>query len=190
MRVLGRYLRRAKERAHGRRAGALPLLPRAGSPLSLVEIPESSGRRGAPVAPMTEPFVAAEACAALAATRQQFEPYPGREVEIGDLRVLRALPVKGRRLIGPWCFLDRWPAHLQPRRPDGRGAASAHGTADGDLAARRRSRPRRQPSTGSAAPTRRAECDDVGRCDRACGADARRQHRTTERRAAVDGAAR
>jgi hypothetical protein len=57
---------------------------------------------------MTEPFVAAEECAALAATRQQLEPYPGREVEIGDLRVLRALPVKGRRLIGPWCFLDRF----------------------------------------------------------------------------------
>ena len=36
------------------------------------------------------------------------EPYPGHEVVLGDLRVLRALPVKGRRLIGPWCFLDRF----------------------------------------------------------------------------------
>jgi hypothetical protein len=50
MRVLGRHLRHAKERAHRRRAGPLPLLPRAGSPRSLVEITESRSRRGAPVA--------------------------------------------------------------------------------------------------------------------------------------------
>lgn len=36
------------------------------------------------------------------------EPHPGHGVAVGDLRVLRALPVKGRRLIGPWCFLDRF----------------------------------------------------------------------------------
>ena len=26
----------------------------------------------------------------------------------GTLRISRALPVKGRRMIGPWCFLDRF----------------------------------------------------------------------------------
>ena len=57
---------------------------------------------------MTEPLVAAEACVAIGARGRQFEPYQGRDVRIGDLRVLRALPVKGRRLIGPWCFLDRF----------------------------------------------------------------------------------
>ena len=57
---------------------------------------------------MSEPLVAAEACVAFGAHGQQLEPYPGRDVQIGDLRVLRALPVKGRRLIGPWCFLDRF----------------------------------------------------------------------------------
>jgi hypothetical protein len=57
---------------------------------------------------MSEPLVAAEPCIALAAPGPQLEPYRGRDVEIGDLRVLRALPVKGRRLIGPWCFLDRF----------------------------------------------------------------------------------
>jgi redox-sensitive bicupin YhaK (pirin superfamily) len=57
---------------------------------------------------MSEPRVAAEEYVALGAAQQQLEPYPGRDVRIGDLRVLRALPVKGRRLIGPWCFLDRF----------------------------------------------------------------------------------
>lgn len=57
---------------------------------------------------MSEPLVAAEPCIAIGASGQQLEPYPGRDVQIGDLRVLRALPVKGRRLIGPWCFLDRF----------------------------------------------------------------------------------
>ena len=57
---------------------------------------------------MSEPSVAAEACTSVGAAQQRFEPYAAREVRLGDLRILRALPVKGRRLIGPWCFLDRF----------------------------------------------------------------------------------
>ena len=57
---------------------------------------------------MSEPLVAAEPCIAIGAPGQEFEPHTGRDVQVGDLRVLRALPVKGRRLIGPWCFLDRF----------------------------------------------------------------------------------
>lgn len=57
---------------------------------------------------MTNSSVAAEACVALGATQKQFETYPAREIALGSLSVLRALPVKGRRLIGPWCFLDRF----------------------------------------------------------------------------------
>ena len=38
----------------------------------------------------------------------RFERYEGRDIRLGELSVLRALPVKGRRLIGPWCFLDRF----------------------------------------------------------------------------------
>lgn len=57
---------------------------------------------------MTETTVAAEACVAFAAPQQQLEAYPAREVELGPLSILRALPVKGRRLVGPWCFLDRF----------------------------------------------------------------------------------
>lgn len=36
------------------------------------------------------------------------EPYPGRPTPLGPLTVWRALPARGRRLIGPWCFLDRY----------------------------------------------------------------------------------
>jgi len=57
---------------------------------------------------MGDQSVNAEACVALGAPQSRFEMYAGREVHLGDLAILRALPVKGRRLIGPWCFLDRF----------------------------------------------------------------------------------
>ena len=56
---------------------------------------------------MADPTVAAETCVALGATEHQFESFPGREIALGALTVTRVLPVKGRRLVGPWCFLDR-----------------------------------------------------------------------------------
>lgn len=52
--------------------------------------------------------VAAEACLALGATSARVEPYPGRQLSLGALEISRALPVKDRRLVGPWCFLDRF----------------------------------------------------------------------------------
>src|SRR5262245_5235254 len=57
---------------------------------------------------MSESTVAAETCESIGATHQQFEAYPARDVHLGPLTVVRALPVKGKRLIGPWCFLDRF----------------------------------------------------------------------------------
>jgi redox-sensitive bicupin YhaK (pirin superfamily) len=57
---------------------------------------------------VSESTVAAEACAAIASAHQQFDAYPAREVALGQLAVVRALPVRGKRLIGPWCFLDRF----------------------------------------------------------------------------------
>ena len=57
---------------------------------------------------MSRSSVAAEPCVALGAAEPQLESHPAREVKLGDLPILRALPVKGRRLIGPWCFLDRF----------------------------------------------------------------------------------
>jgi redox-sensitive bicupin YhaK (pirin superfamily) len=53
-------------------------------------------------------IVAAEECVALGAGQRQLESYPNREVQLGALAVTRALPIRGRRLVGPWCFLDRF----------------------------------------------------------------------------------
>ena len=36
------------------------------------------------------------------------EPHPARATPLGPLTVWRALPTRGRRLVGPWCFLDRY----------------------------------------------------------------------------------
>jgi redox-sensitive bicupin YhaK (pirin superfamily) len=36
------------------------------------------------------------------------ESFPTKEVKFGALPVARALPVRNRRLVGPWCFLDRF----------------------------------------------------------------------------------
>ena len=52
--------------------------------------------------------VAAEACTAAGAVDLEFQAYPVREVSLGPITVQRALPLRGRRLIGPWCFLDRF----------------------------------------------------------------------------------
>jgi redox-sensitive bicupin YhaK (pirin superfamily) len=47
-----------------------------------------------------------------------FEPHRGRETALGPLMIWRALPVAGRRLIGPWCFLDRYgPITFEGRKP-------------------------------------------------------------------------
>jgi quercetin 2,3-dioxygenase len=57
---------------------------------------------------MTKPTVAAESLVALGATEQRLDEYANYEIALGTLRISRALPVKGRRMIGPWCFLDRF----------------------------------------------------------------------------------
>ncbi|MEO8382124.1 MAG: pirin family protein [Acidobacteriota bacterium] len=36
------------------------------------------------------------------------ESHPARPTYLGPLQIWRALPVRERRLIGPWCFLDRY----------------------------------------------------------------------------------
>ena len=57
---------------------------------------------------MTKPAVAAESLVALGATERRLDEYANYEITLGTLRISRALPVKGRRMIGPWCFLDRF----------------------------------------------------------------------------------
>jgi quercetin 2,3-dioxygenase len=52
--------------------------------------------------------VSAEACVALGAADRTLESYPNRELSLGSLAISRALPVKDKRLVGPWCFLDRF----------------------------------------------------------------------------------
>jgi len=37
-----------------------------------------------------------------------FERFPAHETSLGTLQILRVLPVRQKRLVGPWCFLDRF----------------------------------------------------------------------------------
>ncbi len=53
-------------------------------------------------------IVGAEECTALGATQQTLEAYPNRDISLGHLTVTRVLPIRDRRMIGPWCFLDRF----------------------------------------------------------------------------------
>ena len=52
------------------------------------------------------PRVSAEECTALGASERQLQSYPNRELKLGSLAIMRALPARDRRLVGPWCFLD------------------------------------------------------------------------------------
>src|SRR5688500_9875672 len=55
-----------------------------------------------------DPHVGAEHCISMASSGLTFESFPNSEIMLGALQVSRALPVRGRRLVGPWCFLDRF----------------------------------------------------------------------------------
>jgi redox-sensitive bicupin YhaK (pirin superfamily) len=37
-----------------------------------------------------------------------FEAIPARSAELGPITIRRALPTRKRRMVGPWCFLDRF----------------------------------------------------------------------------------
>lgn len=41
-------------------------------------------------------------------TQPAFERFPAHRTSLGTLEILRALPVRQKRLVGPWCFLDRF----------------------------------------------------------------------------------
>ena len=53
-------------------------------------------------------LVSAEECVALGKVHAALDSYPNRELSLGALAISRALPVRDRRLVGPWCFLDRF----------------------------------------------------------------------------------
>jgi len=62
--------------------------------------------------------VGAEECVSLGAEGHTFESYPNRDISLGHLRVTRAIPIRGRRMVGPWCFLDRFgPLSFSEGRP-------------------------------------------------------------------------
>jgi redox-sensitive bicupin YhaK (pirin superfamily) len=62
--------------------------------------------------------VAAEECTALGAGQPALEAYPNRDVSLGHLTVTRALPIRDKRMIGPWCFLDRFgPLSFSDQKP-------------------------------------------------------------------------
>src|SRR6266446_5056318 len=52
--------------------------------------------------------VAAQPCDASGVNASVFERFPARETSLGMLRILRALPIRQKRLVGAWCFLDRF----------------------------------------------------------------------------------
>lgn len=62
--------------------------------------------------------VSAEECVSLGAPQPELEAYPNRDLRLGSLAITRALPVRDRRLVGPWCFLDRFgPLTFSEGRP-------------------------------------------------------------------------
>jgi quercetin 2,3-dioxygenase len=82
--------------------------------------------------------VSAEECIALGANRPRLESYPNRELSLGSLAISRALPIRDRRMIGPWCFLDRFgPLTFSDGKPMDVAPHPPHRPADGDVAPRR-----------------------------------------------------
>jgi len=53
------------------------------------------------------PLPVPQRCEAEAAAHAEVESWPAREPDLGGgLRVVRALPLRQHRLVGPWCFFD------------------------------------------------------------------------------------
>src|ERR1700750_461945 len=52
--------------------------------------------------------VAAQRCNASGVNGSVFERFPAHETSLGRLAILRALPIRQKRLVGAWCFLDRF----------------------------------------------------------------------------------
>lgn len=56
---------------------------------------------------MDSTSVAADECTALNQQRV-IQTFHLRDTNLGHLKILRALPIRDKRLVGPWCFLDRY----------------------------------------------------------------------------------
>jgi quercetin 2,3-dioxygenase len=67
---------------------------------------------------MSQELAAGKECKSLSANDLMFAAYPNRDANLGSLRISRALPIRDRRMIGPWCFLDRYgPIIFQDGKP-------------------------------------------------------------------------
>jgi hypothetical protein len=60
------------------------------------------------VAAAESPAERGEEHAALAAKGSAPTSHPNRSTRLGRLEISRALPIRERRTVGPWCFLDRF----------------------------------------------------------------------------------
>jgi redox-sensitive bicupin YhaK (pirin superfamily) len=57
---------------------------------------------------MPENKIAGVECGADESQATIFSAHPTRETQLGNLSIARALPIRERRMVGPWCFLDRF----------------------------------------------------------------------------------
>lgn len=57
---------------------------------------------------MNENFIDGKKCGPHDGEEPKFEAYPNRKTSLGELKISRALPIREHRLVGPWCFLDRF----------------------------------------------------------------------------------
>lgn len=65
-----------------------------------------------------EPRGPGKPCVPMGGAGPRFESHPASEVDLGGLRVARALPVRDRRIVSAWCFLDRFgPITFSTGRP-------------------------------------------------------------------------
>jgi quercetin 2,3-dioxygenase len=52
--------------------------------------------------------IAPDRCTSEPAGAPLIEAWPARHTSLGALEIRRALPLRERRMVGPWCFLDRY----------------------------------------------------------------------------------
>ena len=53
-------------------------------------------------------FINQKKCGSFEAEDLQVKAYQNRKTRLGELEISRALPIREHRLVGPWCFLDRF----------------------------------------------------------------------------------
>src|SRR5258706_9959366 len=67
---------------------------------------------------MVHTKVTAQPCEASSVNGSVFERFPVHETSLGTLKIIRALPIRQKRLVGAWCFLDRFgPLSFRETKP-------------------------------------------------------------------------